>query len=56
MGRLVAFGALALGAYLVFGGGKLPTASTSGGGGSGFSSYTGASKPAISGIAAAAGG
>ena len=53
MGRLLLFGGLALGAYVILsqpGPGRFST-----GGGAGFSSYTGSSAPAIKGIAASAG-
>lgn len=55
MGKLIAIGALIAGAYLVVHDNG-PSRMSSGGGGSGaFSGYTGAAKPAISGIAGAAG-
>lgn len=51
MGRLLIVGALVLGALLVLNDGKLPQASTAGGGGGAVSGYTGASSAAIRGIA-----
>jgi len=55
MGRLLAMGALLAAGYLVLSDSGGIRLSTDGGGSGVFSTYSGASKPAISGIANAAG-
>lgn len=55
MGRLFAIGALLAAAYLVLNDTGTVRMSSGGGGSGAFSGYSGASKPAINGIANAAG-